>query len=122
MRTHLRRQAAPAPGRRVRPFPTLASLLYPQSFGLDMSEVHAHHVSPPPQPEWRVYSFHQHGKPVLIFSTQSTLHFPGNTQLDLGAKGDKSWDAGPWEAFYDVSEVTLSRLQNPKRKEENQQD
>jgi hypothetical protein len=87
-----------------------------------MSEVHAHHVSPPPQPEWRVYSFHQHGKPVLIFSTQSTLHFPGNTQLDLGAKGDKSWDAGPWEAFYDVSEVTLSRLQNPKRKEENQQD
>ena len=109
MRTHLRGQAAPAPDRRVRPFPTLAALLYPQSFGLEMSTSH-HNLHPhPPQPEWRVYGFDFHAayngyaRPLFVFSTQPVLHFPDGKQLDLAAKSDKTWSAGERQVESDES-------------------
>lgn len=97
---------------------SLLLFLQPQSFGLDMSTVH-HHVGPhPPQPEWHVYGFDHDAKPLLVFSTEPVLHFPGGKQLDLKAKSNKSWDAQAWEAFHHVSADTPSPWQNTKREQE----
>lgn len=93
--------------------PALLLLFYTlKSFLLHMSATH-HHSSPhPSQPEWHIYSFEEDHKPVLVFSTQPVLRFPGGKRLDLKAKSNEAWDPEPWEAFNKVSADNLSRLQH----------